>query len=131
MSLEKFYKVQISKSHLGRALAQAVIPRPLTAEARVRSRVSSCGICVVNKVALGQFFTRALQFFPVNFIPLVLHYKEKKLIIFLTGLHNKPQGCGALLHKKNLKGWKNNNDKQNGAKSEFTIGDYFKDFGIS
>jgi hypothetical protein len=30
-------------------------------------------------------------------IPPVLHYleKTKKLIIFITGLHNKPQGCGA------------------------------------
>ena len=40
------------------------------------------------------------RFSPVNFIPPVLHYLEKwkKLIIFLfifiTGLHNKPQGCG-------------------------------------
>jgi hypothetical protein len=29
----------------GRAMAQAVSLRPLTAEARVRSRVSPCGIC--------------------------------------------------------------------------------------
>jgi hypothetical protein len=48
-------------------------------------------------VALGQVFARVLQFFPVNFIPSVLHYleKRKKLIIFITGLHNKSQGCGA------------------------------------
>jgi hypothetical protein len=40
---------------------------------------------------------RVLRFSPVSFIPPVLHYKEKgkKLIIFITGLHNKPQGCGA------------------------------------
>jgi hypothetical protein len=52
---------------------------------------------VVDKVALGQIFPRVLPFSPVNFIPPVLHYKEKrkKLIIFFTGLHNKPQGCGA------------------------------------
>jgi hypothetical protein len=55
----------------------------------------------VNKVALGQVFPRVFRFSPVNFIPTVLHYLEKckKLIIFLfifiTGLHNKPQGCGA------------------------------------
>jgi hypothetical protein len=30
---------------MGRAMAQAVSRRPLTAEARVRSRVSECGIC--------------------------------------------------------------------------------------
>jgi hypothetical protein len=49
---------------------------------------------VVVKVALGQVFPRVLRFSPVNFIPPVLHFKEKK-IIFITGLHNKPQGCGA------------------------------------
>jgi hypothetical protein len=64
---------------------------------------------VVDKVALGQVFTRVLRFCHVNFIQPVLHYTEKwgkKLIIFITGLHNKPQGCsasipsavGALLH---------------------------------
>jgi hypothetical protein len=55
---------------------------------------------VVDKVALGQGFPRVLQFSPVNFIPPVLHYKEKgkiKLIIFIAGLHNKPQGCGAFV----------------------------------
>jgi hypothetical protein len=52
---------------------------------------------VVDKVALGQVFLRALRFFPVSFIPPALHYKEKlkKMLIFITGLHNKPQGCGA------------------------------------
>jgi hypothetical protein len=75
-------------------MAQSVSRRPLTAEARVRSRVSPYGICGV-KVALGQVFPRVLLFFPVSFIPPVLHYTKKKLIIFITGLHNKPQGCGA------------------------------------
>jgi hypothetical protein len=48
-----------------------------------------------------RFFPRVLRFSPVNFIPPVLHYTEKckeKLIIvfiFITGLHNKSQGCGA------------------------------------
>jgi hypothetical protein len=53
---------------------------------------------VVDKVALGQVFPRVLRVSPVNFIPPVLHYKEKikkKTIIFFTGLHNKPRGCGA------------------------------------
>jgi hypothetical protein len=54
---------------------------------------------VVDKVALEQVFPRVLRFSPVNFIPPVLHYMEKKngknLIIFITGLNNKPQGCGA------------------------------------
>jgi hypothetical protein len=33
---------------------------------------------VVDKVALGQVFPRVLRFIPVNFIPPVLHYKEKR-----------------------------------------------------
>jgi hypothetical protein len=43
---------------------------------------------VVDKVALGQVFPRVLRFSPVSFIPLVLHYteKRKKLIIFITGV---------------------------------------------
>jgi hypothetical protein len=48
---------------------------------------------VVDKVALGQVFLPVLRFSPVNFIPPVLHYTKK--LIFITGLHNKPQGCGA------------------------------------
>jgi hypothetical protein len=53
---------------------------------------------MVDKVALGQVFPRVLRFSPVNFIPPVFHYLEKrkkKLIIFIIGLHNKPQGSGA------------------------------------
>jgi hypothetical protein len=45
-----------------------------------------------------RFFSRVLRFSPVSFIPSMLHYAEKrkkKLIIFITGLHNKPQRCGA------------------------------------
>jgi hypothetical protein len=47
---------------------------------------------VVDKVALGQVFPRVLRFSPVGFNPPVLRYKEKrkKLVIFITGLHNKP-----------------------------------------
>jgi hypothetical protein len=52
---------------------------------------------VVDKVALGQVLLRVLRFSPVNFIPPGLHYKKnrKKLTIIITGLHNKPLGCGA------------------------------------
>ena len=76
-------------TRFGRAMAQAV-SRRLSVEARVRSRVSRCGICG------GQSDT-ATGFPPVNSIPPVLYYMEirkKKLIIFITGLHNRPQGCG-------------------------------------
>jgi hypothetical protein len=52
---------------------------------------------VVGKVVMGQVFPRVFRFSPVNFILSVLHYteKQKKLIVFITGLHNKPQDCGA------------------------------------
>jgi hypothetical protein len=42
-------------------------------------------------------FLRVLWFSPVNFIQPMLNYKEKrkKLIIYITGLHSNPQGCGA------------------------------------
>jgi hypothetical protein len=50
---------------------------------------------VVDNVPLGQVFLRVLRFYPVNFIPPVLHYLEKWkkltfLFIFITRLYNKP-----------------------------------------
>jgi hypothetical protein len=86
-------------TRLGRAMAQAVSRRLLTAEARVRSRISPRGICG------GQRGTGTDRFFPEYFgFPLSISFhrcsitrknENKKLIIFITGLHNKPQGCGA------------------------------------
>jgi hypothetical protein len=78
-------------------MAHTVSRRPLTAEARVRSRLHPFGICG------GQSGT-GTSFFPEYFgFPLSISFhrcsitrkKRKKLIIFITGLHNKPQGCGA------------------------------------
>jgi hypothetical protein len=73
-------------------MTQVVSRLPLTAEAWV----IHVGF-VVDNLALGQVFPRVLRLYPVNFIPPVLHYKEKrkKLIIFIRELHNKPQGYGA------------------------------------
>jgi hypothetical protein len=44
-----------------------------------------------------RFFLPVLRFSPINFVPLVLQYKEKgkKLIMFITELRVKSQGCGA------------------------------------
>jgi hypothetical protein len=58
-------------------MAQAVSRRPLTAEARVRSPVSPCGICGGRSGTGTGFFPRVLPFSPVNLIPPVLHYLEK------------------------------------------------------
>jgi hypothetical protein len=77
-------------------MAQAVSRWPLTAEARFRSRVSPCGICG-RQSGTGTGFSPSTSIFPCQFLSTgaPLHGKtKKKLIIFITGLHNKPQGCG-------------------------------------
>jgi hypothetical protein len=74
---------------------QAVNRRPLTAEARVRSRVSPCGICG-EQSGIGTFFPEYFGFpMSISFHRCSIIRKNEKLVIFITGLHNKPQGCGA------------------------------------
>jgi hypothetical protein len=72
-------------------MAQAVSRRPLTAEDRVRSRVSPCGICG-GQSGTGKGFSPSTSVFPCQFYSTVapLLVKTKKLIIFITGLYNKP-----------------------------------------
>jgi hypothetical protein len=81
----------------GRAMAQAVSRRPPTAEARVRSLVSPCGICG-GQSGTGTGFSPSCSVFPCQFhstgAPL-LGKGQKIIIIFIIGLHNKPQGCSA------------------------------------
>jgi hypothetical protein len=82
---------------IDRAMAQAVSRRPLTAETRLRSWVSPCGICG-GQSGTGTGFFPSTSVFPCQFhsTDAPLHGKtKKKLIIFITGLHNKPQGCSA------------------------------------
>jgi hypothetical protein len=67
-----------SKIGLGRAMAEAVSRRPLTAEARVRSRVGLCGICGGLSGAGTSSFPRVLRVSSASFIPPVLHYMEKR-----------------------------------------------------
>jgi hypothetical protein len=50
----------------GRAMAQAVTRRPPTAEARVRSRVSPCGICG-GQSGTGTGFSPSTSIFPCKF----------------------------------------------------------------
>jgi hypothetical protein len=94
-----FIQVTHHNPILGRAMAQVVSRRPPTAETRVRSRVSRCGICggqsgsrtgslPSNSGFLGQFHSTGAP----------LHEETKKLIIVITGLHNKPQCCGGSVH---------------------------------
>jgi hypothetical protein len=52
----------------GRAMAQVVSHRPLTAKVRVPDRSIHVGF-VVDKVALGQVSLRVLRFYPVSIIP--------------------------------------------------------------
>jgi hypothetical protein len=51
---------------MGRAMAQAVSRRPLTAEARFRSRVSACGICGVQS-GTGTGSSPSTSVFPCQF----------------------------------------------------------------
>jgi hypothetical protein len=68
--------VGINKLICGRTMAQEVRRRPPIAEARVPSRVNTCGICGAQS-GTGTGFHLVLRFSPVNFIPSVLHYLEK------------------------------------------------------
>jgi hypothetical protein len=84
------------KLSLGRAMAPAVGHRPLTAEAWVRSRVSPCGICG-GQSGKGTGFPPEYCGFvlPISIHRCSITRKNEKTLIFITGLHNKPQGCGA------------------------------------
>jgi hypothetical protein len=89
------------RTHVGRVMAQAVSRRPPTAEPRVRCLVSPCGICG-GQSGIGTGFSPNSSVFPRQFhstgSPLL--GKGQKIIIiiiFITGLHNKPRGCGASL----------------------------------
>jgi hypothetical protein len=75
---------------------KAVSRRPLTAEVRVRSRLSPCGICG-GQSGTWTGFSPITSVFPCQFHSngAPLHGKLRKKLIFIIGLHNKPQGCGA------------------------------------
>jgi hypothetical protein len=46
---------------------------------------------VLDKVEMGQVFLQLISFHQCS----IRRENRKKQIIFITGLHNKPQGCGA------------------------------------
>jgi hypothetical protein len=66
------FRYIVNPKHKAVPWAQTVSPRPLTAEARVRSRISPCGVCG-GQSGTGTGFSPSCRFSPVNFIPLVLH----------------------------------------------------------
>ena len=86
-------------------MAHAVSRRPPTAETRLRSRISPCGI-YGGQIGTGRGFSpQVLRFSPVNFIPPVLHYLEKwKNWSYLSSSSLRLRCvrsfcCGALLKK--------------------------------
>jgi hypothetical protein len=88
LPLSDSYSAHANLSH-GRAMAQAVSRRPLTAEARVRSRASPRGICG-RQSGTGTGFPLSISFHRCS-----ITRNNEKLIVFITELHSKPQGCGA------------------------------------
>jgi hypothetical protein len=79
-----------------RAMAQAVSRRPPTVEATVQSRISPCGICGGQSSSVTGFSPQYFGFpLSISFHRCSITRKNEKKIIFITGLHNKPQGCGA------------------------------------
>jgi hypothetical protein len=61
-----------------------------------RPEFDSGSVPVGLVVVLGRIFPRSTSVFPCQFhsTGAPLHGKMEKLIVFITGLHNKPQGCG-------------------------------------
>jgi hypothetical protein len=82
-------------------MAQAVSRRHPTAESRVRSRVIPCGICGGQSGTGTGFFPPSSSVFPCQFhstgAPLLVNGQKIIIIfvIFIIGLHKKPQDCGA------------------------------------
>jgi hypothetical protein len=72
-------------------MAQVLSRQPPTAEARVRSRVSPCGICG-GQSGTGTGFSPS---FHSTGAPLLGKGQKIIILIFIVGLHDKPHGCSA------------------------------------
>jgi hypothetical protein len=78
-------------------VAQAVSRWHPTAEARVRSRVSPCGICG-GQSGTGTAFSPSSSFLPCQYHSTGAPLRgkgQKIIIIFIIWLHKKPHGCSA------------------------------------
>jgi hypothetical protein len=78
-------------------VAQAVRRRPLTAEARVRSRVGPCGICG-GQSGTGTDFSEIISVFPCQFHSIAASLKGKAENTSSSSSHGctiSLQGCGA------------------------------------
>jgi hypothetical protein len=77
-------------------MAQTVNRRPFTAEGRVRSRISPCGICD-ERSGTGTSISPSTSAFAYQFdyTGAPLHRKMKETYHLHTGLRSKPQGCVA------------------------------------
>jgi hypothetical protein len=85
------FSLKIFNTLRGRAMAQAVSRRLLTAEARVRSRVGSCRICG-GQSGTGTGFSPSTSVFSCQFDSTAapLKWKSRRNLIFITELHNTP-----------------------------------------
>jgi hypothetical protein len=75
-------------------MAQEVSRRPLTAEARVHARVSSCGICG-GQSGIGTGFLRVLRFSQLSF------FRGSPYSYIFWGVNNRPVG-GRCSERHNL-----------------------------
>jgi hypothetical protein len=82
-SVVHFTTLAVFQNMSGRAMAQAVSRRPLTAEARVRVRVNQCGICG-GQSGTGTGFSPSSSVSPVNIISRNIKIDESKRIHFFS-----------------------------------------------
>jgi hypothetical protein len=76
--------IEVSNILEDRAMAQAVSRRPLTAVARICTRVNLCGICG-RQSSTGTGFSPSYSVFPVNIISLFLPCSY-----IIWGLNDRP-----------------------------------------
>ena len=74
---------------VGHAVAEAVSPRPLTADARVQTRGSPCGVGTGHR-GMRYVFLPVLQFSPVSIIPPYSFIYHPHCLMFFTQYFSFP-----------------------------------------